>query len=43
MRRVRAGEFRVVHALVDDHIRARLIGRRDDDEIYNALERGWRK
>ena len=38
----RAGEFRVIHALVDDHRRARLVGERGDDDVYNALERGGR-
>ncbi len=43
MRRVRAGEFRIIYALAEDKIQVRLIGKRNDDEIYKALERGWRK
>ena len=43
MRRVRAGEFRIIYVAVDDVIQVRLIGKRNDDEIYKALERGWRK
>ena len=43
MRRVRAGEFRIIYALDDDTVKVRLIGKRNDDEIYKALERGWRK
>lgn len=43
MRRLRAGEFRIIYAYVDDVVQVRLIGKRNDDEIYKALERGWRK
>jgi mRNA interferase RelE/StbE len=41
LRRVRAGEFRIIYALDDDVVRVRLIGKRNDDEIYKALRRGW--
>jgi mRNA interferase RelE/StbE len=43
MRRLKSGEFRIVFAVVDDVVQIRLIGKRNDDEIYKALERGWRK
>ena len=43
MRRVRAGEYRIIYALVGELIQVRLIGKRNGDEIYKALERGWRK
>lgn len=43
MRRLRAGEFRIIFAIVDEVVQVRLIGKRNDDEIYRALERGWRK
>ncbi len=43
MRRLRAGEFRIIFAIVDEVVQVRLIGKRNDDDIYKALERGWRK
>jgi mRNA interferase RelE/StbE len=43
MRRLKSGEFRIVFAIEDDVVQIRLIGKRNDDEIYKALERGWRK
>jgi mRNA interferase RelE/StbE len=43
LRRIRAGEYRIIFAISDDLIEVRLIGKRNDDEIYKALERGWRK
>jgi mRNA interferase RelE/StbE len=43
MRRLKSGEFRIVFAVEDDVVQIRLIGKRNDDEIYKALERGWRK
>jgi preprotein translocase subunit SecA len=30
-------------AIVDEVVQVRLIGKRNDDDIYKALERGWRK
>jgi mRNA interferase RelE/StbE len=41
LRRAKAGEFRIVYALEDDVLKVRLIGERNDDEIYKALQRGW--
>jgi mRNA interferase RelE/StbE len=43
MRRLRSGEFRIIYALVEEGLQIRLIGKRNDDDIYKALERGWRK
>jgi mRNA interferase RelE/StbE len=43
LRRLRAGEYRIIFAVSDDIVEVRLIGKRNDDEIYKALERGWRK
>jgi len=43
LRRLKSGEYRVIFAIEADCVRVRLIGKRNDDEIYKALERGWRK
>jgi mRNA interferase RelE/StbE len=43
MRRVRAGEYRIIYALAGDSIEISLIGKRNDDDIYKALERTWKK
>ncbi|HKI13788.1 MAG TPA: hypothetical protein VKA12_02035 [Roseiarcus sp.] len=43
MRRLKSGEFRVIFALEGDVAPVRLIGKRNDNEIYEALERAWRK
>ena len=43
LRRLRAGEYRIIFAVSDDSVEVRLIGKRNDDQIYKALERGWRK
>ena len=43
MRRLKSGEFRIIFALEGDLVQVRLIGKRNDDEIYKALERAWRK
>jgi mRNA interferase RelE/StbE len=43
MRRLKSGEFRIVFVVERDGIQVRLIGKRNDDEIYKALERAWRK
>lgn len=43
MRRLRAGEYRIIYAVADDVIEVRLIGKRNDDDIYKALERAWKK
>ena len=39
MRRLRAREFRIIYALEGDVVQVRLIGKRNDDEIYKALGR----
>jgi mRNA interferase RelE/StbE len=39
MRRLRAGEFRVIFAVEGAVVQVRLIGKRNDDEIYKALGR----
>jgi mRNA interferase RelE/StbE len=43
MRRSKSGEFRIIFALEGDVVQVRLIGKRNDDEIYKSLERVWRK
>ncbi len=43
MRRLKSGEFRIIFALEGDVVQVRLIGKRNDNEIYKALERAWRK
>lgn len=43
MRRLKSGEFRIVFAVEADIVQVRLIGKRNDDEIYKALERAWKK
>lgn len=43
MRRLCAGEYRIIFAIADDALQIRLIGKRNDDEIYKALERAWSK
>ena len=37
------GGIRIIFALEADVIQVRLIGKRNDDEIYKVLERAWRK
>jgi mRNA interferase RelE/StbE len=39
LRRVRAGEFRIVYAVEGDMLRVRLIAKRNDDEVYRLLKR----
>jgi mRNA interferase RelE/StbE len=39
MRRLRAGEFRIIFAVDGETVQVRLIGKRNDDEIYKALGR----
>ena len=41
LRRVKAGEFRIVFAVEGEFLKVRLIGKRNDDEIYKALQRSW--
>jgi mRNA interferase RelE/StbE len=43
MRRLNSGEFRIIFAIEADRIQIRLIGKRNDDEIYKALELAWKK
>ncbi len=43
MRRIRAGEYRIIFAVTEDTVEIRLIGKRNDDEIYKALERAWKR
>jgi len=43
MRRLRAGEYRIVFIVGEGAIQIRLIGKRNDDEIYKALERTGKK
>jgi mRNA interferase RelE/StbE len=43
MRRVKAGEFRIIYALEGDAVQIRLIGKRNDDDIYKALERALKR
>jgi mRNA interferase RelE/StbE len=43
MRRLRAGEYRVVFVVEADLIQVRLIGKRNDNEIYKMLEKLGRK
>jgi mRNA interferase RelE/StbE len=42
MRRLRADEFRLIFAIEGETIQVRLIGKRNDDEIYKMLGRGFR-
>jgi mRNA interferase RelE/StbE len=37
--RVRAGDYRIVYAVVADTLNVLLIGKRNDDEIYRQLRR----
>lgn len=39
MRRLKIGEFRAIYRVNGDVIEVRLIGKRNDDDIYRALER----
>lgn len=41
-RRLKAGEFRIIYMVEEDVVFVRLIGKRDDDEIYKALTRALR-
>ena len=43
MRRLRAGEYRIIYAVEDEIVQVRLIGKRNDDEIYKILERNLKK
>ncbi len=41
-RRLKAGEFRIIYVVEHDTVFVRLIGKRNDDEIYKALQRAMR-
>jgi mRNA interferase RelE/StbE len=43
LRRAKAGEFRIIFVIEGDEVFVRLIGKRNDDEIYKALGRALRK
>ena len=43
MRRLRAGEYRIIYTVDEQTLQVRLIGKRNDDDIYKALERGFKK
>jgi mRNA interferase RelE/StbE len=42
MRRLKSSEFRIIFVVEDDFVQIRLIGKRNDDEIYKALGRALR-
>ncbi len=42
LRRLKSGEYRIIFVIEDEVVRVRLIGKRNDDEIYKALERTWK-
>ncbi|MGL5447187.1 MAG: type II toxin-antitoxin system RelE family toxin [Rhabdaerophilum sp.] len=42
MRRLKSGEFRIIFVVEDDCVQIRLIGKRNDDEVYKALGRALR-
>jgi mRNA interferase RelE/StbE len=41
-RRLKAGEFRIIYTVETEVVFVRLIGKRNDDEIYKALARAMR-
>ena len=43
LRRLRTGEYRIIYVVDGQILQVRLIGKRNDDEIYKALERGFKK
>ena len=43
MRRLKSGEFRIIFAVEPEIVQICLIGKRNDDEVYKALERAWKK
>jgi len=43
MRRLRAGEYRIVFLVEGDVVQVRFIGKRNDDEVYKTLERSGQK
>lgn len=42
MRRLKAGEFRIIFVAEPEIVQVRLIGKRNDDEIYKALQRAFK-
>jgi mRNA interferase RelE/StbE len=43
MRRLKAGEYRIIFVHEGDVVQVRFIGKRNDDEIYRLLERAARR
>ena len=43
MRRLRAGGYRIIYVVDGQILQVRVIGKRNDDEIYKALERAFKK
>ncbi len=43
MRRLRAGEYRIVYLVAADVVKIALVGKRNDDEIYKLLGRLQKK
>lgn len=43
MRRLKSGEFRIIFVVEGDVLQIRLIGKRNDDEIYKALGRALKR
>lgn len=43
MRRLKSGEFRIIYAVKADDVEVRLIGKRNDDDVYKALERALKR
>jgi mRNA interferase RelE/StbE len=41
-RRIKAGEFRIIYIIEAEKIVVRLIGKRNDDDVYKALQRAMR-
>ena len=42
LRRADIGEFRIIYRILEDTVAIVLIGRRNDDAVYRALERKYR-
>jgi mRNA interferase RelE/StbE len=42
MRRAKSGEFRIIFVIDGEVLQISLIGKRNDDEIYKALQRSWK-
>jgi mRNA interferase RelE/StbE len=43
LRRLKAGEYHIIYVIEENTVFVRLIGKRNDDEIYKALERVWKR